>query len=137
MHLRRLMLLSLAGVLAVASPGYAAVFCVAGDGHAGVETVADPCCGDEWATFVPTKLLVAADADRPNTSCGPCVDLQLTSPSRLEAPTLGPALPVHGAPIQLDSTPTPALHVRAETQPAGRIAPPPTLDLLASVILLT
>lgn len=131
------MLLSLAGLLAVASPGHTAVFCVAGDGHAGIETVADPCCGDEWATVSPPESLVGFDTDRSDASCGPCVDLQLTSPSRLEAPTLGPVLQVHEALILLDSPPTPVLRVRAATQPAGRIAPPPTLDLLASVILLT
>jgi hypothetical protein len=94
-NLRHLMLLSLAGLLAVASPGPAAVFCVADNGHAAVEGISSPCCESETAPFAPTEILEPSDADQGDAEC------------------------------------TTAKHR------VGRISPPPTLELLASVVLLT
>ena len=136
MHLRRLMLLSLAGLLSVASPGPAAVFCVADNGHAAVEGISSPCCDDEVASFGPAMIIKPSDADHRDATCGPCVDLQLTSPSRLEAPERA-ALPMYGTPIMLAAFPTPDVPVRTGIHQAGCITPPPTLELLASVVLLT
>jgi hypothetical protein len=136
MHLRRLMLLSLAGLLAMASPGPAAVFCVADNGHAAVEGILSPCCDDEATSFAPAMILEPFDADHRDAGCGPCVDLQLTSPSRLETPTKA-ALPMSGTPIMLAAVPTPAISFTTATHWVGRISPSPTLELLASVVLLT
>ena len=136
MHLRRLILLSLAGLLAVASPGPAAVFCVADNGHAAVEGIASPCCDDEVDSFGPAMILESSDADQGKAACGPCVDLQLTSPSRLEAPTKA-ALSMCGTPIMLAAVPTPAISFTMESHQIRRIPPSPTLELLASVVLLT
>ena len=136
MHLRRLMLLSLAGLLAVASPGPAAVFCVADNGHAAVEGIASPCCDNEVASFAPAIILEPFDEDHRDAGCGPCVDLQLTSPSRLEAPTKA-ALPMCGTPIMLAAVATPAISFTMASHQIGRIPPSPTLELLASVVLLT
>ncbi len=136
MHLRRLMLLSLAGLLAVASPGPAAVFCVADNGHAAIEEISSPCCESEAAPFAPTEILEPSGADHRDAACGPCVDLQLTSPSRLETPARA-ALPMYGTPILLAAVPTPDMSARTATYWAGHVSPPPTLELLASVVLLT
>jgi len=136
MLLRRLMLLGLVGLLAVASPGPAAVFCVAGDGHAAIEEISSPCCNDEVVSFGPARIFEPPDTYHRDAACGPCVDIQLTSPSRLTAPA-GAALPVDGTPIMLSFFPPLDMTVRAKTYPAGRITPPPTLELLASVVLLT
>ena len=136
MNLRRLMLLSLAGLLAVASPGSAAVFCVADNGHAAIEGISSPCCDDEVAPFGPAMILEPSDADQGNAGCGPCVDLQLTSPSRLETPARA-ALPRCGTPIMLAAVPTPAISFTTATHRVRRISPSPTLELLASVVLLT
>ena len=136
MYLTRLMLLSLAGLLAVASPGPAAVFCVADNGHAAVEGISSPCCDDEIGSFGPALILESSDADQGDAGCGPCVDLQLTSPSRLEA-TAKAALPMCGSPIMLADVPTSAISLTTATHRAQRISPPPTLELLASVVLLT
>ncbi len=130
------MLLSLAGLLAVASPGPAAVFCVADNGHAAVEGIASPCCDEEVASFGPAMILESSDADQGNATCGPCVDFQLTSPSRLEASAKA-ALPMCRVPIMLSALPTLNITVRIGTFSARNITPPPTLELLASVILLT
>jgi len=130
------MLLSLAGLLAVASPGPTAVFCVADNGHAAVEGISSPCCDDEVASFGPAMILEPSDANQADATCGPCVDLQLTSPSRLEAQARA-ALPVCGVPIMLAAVPTPAISFTTATHRIGRIPPSPTLELLASVILLT
>jgi hypothetical protein len=136
MHLRHLMLLSLAGLLAVASPGPAAVFCVADNGHAVVESISSPCCDGEVNAFGPAVILESSDADQGDAACGPCVDLQLTSPSRLEASAKA-ALPMCGTPITLAAVPTPAIFFTTTTHRVGRISPSQTLELLASVILLT
>ena len=136
MNLRRLMLLSLAGLLAVASPGPAAVFCVADNGHAAVESISSPCCDDEVNAFGPAMMLESSDADPGDAACGPCVDLQLTSPSRLEA-SAKVALLTCGIPIMLAAVPTPAISFTTAKHRGGRISPPPTLELLASVVLLT
>ena len=133
---RHLILLGLAGLLAVASPGPAAVFCVAGNGHAAVEEISSSCCDDGVAFFGPVVILEPSDADHRDATCGPCVDLQLTSPSRLKAPARA-ALPVYEAPKVLAAVPTSDIILRTETHRAGRISPPPTLELLASVVLLT
>lgn len=136
MNLRRLMLLSLAGLLAVASPGPAAVFCIADNGHAAVEGISSPCCDDEVNAFGPAMILESSDADQGDAPCGPCVDLQLTSPSRLEVSAKA-ALPMSGTPILLAAVPTPAISFTTATHRVGRISPSPTLELLASVVLLT
>ncbi len=136
MDLRRLMLLSLAGLLTVASPGSAAVFCVADNGHAAVEGISSPCCDDEVASFGPAMILESSDADQGDAACGPCVDLQLTSPSRLEVSAKA-GLPMSGFPIMLAAVPTPAISFTTATHRVGRISPSPTLELLASVVLLT
>ncbi len=136
MNLRRLMLLSLAGLLAVASPGPAAVFCVADNGHAAVEGISSPCCDDEVNAFGPAMILEPSDADQGDAACGPCVDLQLTSPSRLEASAKA-ALPMCGTPIMLAAVPTPAISFTTAKHRVDRISPSQTLELLASVILLT
>jgi hypothetical protein len=130
------MLLSLAGLLAVASPGPAAVFCVADNGHAAVEGISSPCCDDEVNAFGPAMILESSDADQGDAPCGPCVDLQLTSPSRLEVSAKA-ALPMSGAPILLAAVPTPAISITTATHRVGRISPSPTLELLASIVLLT
>jgi len=130
------MLLSLAGLLAVASPGPVAVFCVADNGHAAVEGISSPCCDDEVNAFGPSMILEPSDADQGDAECGPCVDLQLTSPSRLKAPTKA-SLPMCGTPIMLAAVPTPDMSVRTATYWAGHVSPSPTLELLASVVLLT
>ena len=135
-HLRHLMFLILAGLLAVASPGPAAVFCVADNGHAAVESISSPCCDYEVASFAPAMILESSDADQGDAPCGPCVDLQLTSPSRLNAPTKA-ALPMYGTPVMLAAVPTPAISLPTATHRVGRISPSPTLELLASVVLLT
>jgi hypothetical protein len=136
MHLRRLMLLSMAGLLAVASPGPVAVFCVADNGHAAVEGISSPCCDDEVNAFGPSMILEPSDADQGDAECGPCVDLQLTSPSRLKAPTKA-SFPMCGTPIMLAAVPTPAISFTTAAHRVGRISPSPTLELLASVVILT
>jgi hypothetical protein len=136
MHLRRLILLSLVGLLAVASPGPAAVFCVADNGHAAVEGIASPCCDDQAASFAPAIILEPFDADQGDAGCGPCVDLQLTSPSRLEA-SAEAALPMCGVPINLAAVPTLDISAGTATYWAGHVSPSPTLEILASVVLLT
>ena len=130
------MLLSLAGLLAVASPGPAAVFCVADNGHAAVEVLASTCCTDEVGSFGRTAILKSSDSDHRDAACGPCVDLQLTSPSRLEASAKA-ALPMCGVPIMLAAVPTLDMSARTATYWAGHVSPSPTLEILASVILLT
>jgi hypothetical protein len=130
------MLLSLAGLLAVASPGPAAVFCVADNGHAAVEVLASTCCTDETGSFDRTMILEPSDADQGDGTCGPCVDLQLTSPSRLEASAKA-ALPMCGVPINLAAVPTLDMSAGTATYWAGHISPSPTLEILASVVLLT
>lgn len=130
------MLLSLVGLLAVASPGPAAVFCVAGNGHAAIEGFLSACCDDEGASFAPAIILEPVDEDYRDAACGPCVDIQLTSPSRLEAPTKATP-PMCGTPIMLAAGPTPAISFTMATHRIGRIPPSPTLELLASVVLLT
>ena len=136
MNLRRLVLLSLAGLLAVASPGPAAVFCVADNGHAALEEISSHCCESVAAPFAPTEILEPSDADQGDAACGPCVDLQLTSPSRLETSAKA-ALPMCGTAIMLAAVPTPAISFTTAKHRGGRISPPPTLELLASVVLLT
>ncbi len=136
MHLRHLMLLTLAGLLAVASPGSEAVFCIADNGHAAVEGISSPCCDDEVNAVSPVMIFEPSDADQGDAACGPCVDLQLTSPSRLQASAKA-ALPMCGTPIMLAAVPTPAISFTTAKHRVGRISPPPTLELLASVVLLT
>ncbi len=130
------MLLSLAGLLAVASAGPAAVFCVADNGHAAVEVLASTCCTDEVGSFGRTAILESSDSDHRDAACGPCVDLQLTSPSRLEASAKA-ALPMCVAPNTLAAVPALNITIRIGTFSARNITPPPTLELLASVVLLT
>ena len=129
------MLLSLAGLLAVASPGPAAVFCVADNGHATVEGISSPCCDDEVGSFGPAMILESSYADQGDSACGPCIDLQLTSPSRLDAPAKA-ELPMSGTPIVLAAVPTPATSFTTATHRVAPISPFPTLRLLASVVLL-
>jgi hypothetical protein len=136
MNLRRLVLLSLAGLLAVASPGPAAVFCVADNGHAALEEISSPCCESEAAPFAPTEILQPSNADQGDAACGPCVDLQLTSPSRLEAQARA-AFPSRGTPNMLAAVSTPAISFTTATHRAGRISPSRILGILASVVLLT
>ena len=130
------MLLTLAGLLAVASPGSEAVFCIADNGHAAVEGISSPCCDDEVNALGSAMILESSDTDHGDAACGPCVDLQLTSPSRLKAPTKA-ALPMCEIPIMLAAVPTPVSSFTTAKHRVGRISPSPTLELLASVVLLT
>ena len=135
-HHLRLMLLGLVGLLALASPGPAAVFCVTGNGHTAIEVLASRCCEDGAASFRTTVSLEPSDSYRPPAACGPCVDLQLTSPSRLEGPAKV-AIPRHDTPTLCAAIPATHAAVRIQLCATGHL-PTSTRshELLASVILL-
>ena len=134
---RRLVLLGLVGLVAFASPGpTAAVFCIADNGHAAIEVLASPCCEDDAAPAGPAVTLAPSDVDHRNADCDPCVDLQLTSPSKLETPAKG-AAPGHDTPTLRAAAPTTCAPSRTSARPGDDLpAPPFSRELLASVVLL-
>lgn len=134
--LRRLTLLSLAGLLAMASPASAVVFCVGNNGHSAIEELSSPCCDDGGGVFAPTEILEPSDTHHRGAACGPCVDFQVTPQSRLEAPA-GSAIQHCAAPLTLAADPTLDLLVGVGTHDAAHLVPELMLELLASVILLT
>jgi hypothetical protein len=134
---RRLALLGLVGLVAFASPGpTAAVFCIADNGHAAIEVLASPCCEDGAAPVGPAVTLAPSDVDHRNADCGPCVDLQLTSPSNLKTPAQA-AAPGNDTPTLRAAAPTACAPSRTSTRPGDDVpAPPFSRELLASVVLL-
>jgi len=134
---RRLVLFGLVGLVAFASPGpTAAVFCIADNGHAAIEVLASPCCEDGATPVGPAVTLAPSDVDHRNADCGPCVDLQLTSPSNLKTQAQA-AAPGNDSPTLRAAAPTTCAPSRTSTRPGDDLpAPPISRELLASVVLL-
>ena len=124
------------GLLALASPGPAAVFCVTGNGHAAIEVLASKCCNDGAASIPATASLEPSDSFHQSAACGPCVDLQVTSPSRLEGPAKT-AIPGQDSPTWYAAVFAASTLVRTQFRPAGHVSTlRPAHEFLASVVVL-
>ena len=135
-HSRRLILLGLVGLFSIASPGSAAVYCVADNGHAEIEVLASICCEDGATSQQMAAFLEPSDSSCPPAGCGPCVDLQLTSPSRLDTPSKA-AAPGHSSPTQPEAISAAYMAIRTQLRPADCVPTfSPSREALASVVLL-